>query len=284
MEDTKKLSFSSIDEILAFLQTQFPDVEPTMEDHYKSLLTSFEFAAKRLIEKKKQQLEKERREMITKMWTYQQMYDRAYQAGKLIAIAENFRKDFVIDQYNEKAFHLLCLYFTNDPRFEEEQEDGMQYSLQKGIWLQSSVRGSGKSTLLKCFRINKRCCFGYKHTAELANAFQKKGYDAIDYFIGTIPQPVSASNFFQNHAGFMYDELFGEGKVNHMGTPLMVSEYIINSLYDFSDNKKGEMWKFHVTSNASGQDIENISGKTYRSRMPDMFNLIKLDGPNRRIN
>ena len=217
------------------------------------------------------------------MWTAEEMYDVAIERGNAIAKTENFKNGFVIDDYNREVFKLLCLYFTNDKEFENHGQDGLSYSLNKGIWLQSNIRGSGKSTLLKCFQINKRCCFAYKHTTELSNLYQRKGFDGLDFFVSTIPQPSNALNFYQKDCGFLYDELFGENKVNHMGTPLLVSEYIINKLYDFSDNKKGQMWKFHCTSNAIGEDIEQISGKTFRSRMPDMFNLIKLEGINRRI-
>lgn len=270
-------------EVEAYLKDTFPNIEPTGREIFNGLLSAYKVATQRLEEEKRAKEIASRRERLTRMWTAQEMYNEALKMGNIIAKEENWKHEFVVDKHNEKVFKLLCLYFTNDPKFEQYGQDGLKYSLKKGIWLQSGVRGSGKSSMLKCFRMNKRCCFGYKHTTELANTFQKGGFGAIDFFIGSIPQPSSPLNFYQNDAGFMYDELFGEQKVNHMGSPLMISEYIVNKLYDFSNNRRGELWKFHVTSNASGEDIENISGKTYRSRMPDMFNLIKLDGPNRRL-
>lgn len=247
------------------------------------MATAYKSAARRIDEESKEKAKKERIEFMKSMWSYDQMYKAAMERGQLIAIHENFKNGFVLDKDNLEVFKLLCLYFTNDPKFESYGIGGTSYSLSKGIWLQSSVRGSGKSTLLKCFASNKRCCFGYQHTTELQNKYQKGGFAAIDFFLGTIPQPLGALNFYQNEAGFMYDEMFGDGRANYMGTPLLVSEYIVNKLYDFSSNKKGEMWKFHCTSNADGNDIEHISGINYRSRMPDMFNMIKLNGPNRRL-
>ena len=266
-----------------YLEKEFPGIKPTSKEIFDGMLSAYKAAVLRMENEEKQRKMEERRQSITRMWTYEEMWQVALLNGKAIAVAEDFRNGFVIDEYNKPVFHLLCLYFTNDKRFEEYGLDGVPYSLNKGIWLQSTERGSGKSTLLKCFRINKRCCFGYQHTTELGNKFQRQGYSGIDPFLDEIPQPSSASNFYQRSAGMMYDEMFGEGKVNHMGTPLMVSEYIINKLYDFSTNKKGNLWKFHCTSNSSGEDIERISGLTYRSRMPDMYNLIKLSGPNRRV-
>ena len=244
---------------------------------------AYQSAARRIDMEQKEQERKDRIAYMTSMWTYDQMYQTALDMGKMIAISEKFKNGFILDDDNRKVFELLCLYFTNDPKFEDHGINGTSYSLNKGIWLQSDVRGSGKSTLLRCFSTNKRLCFGYKHTTELQNLYQQKGFAGLDYFIGTIPQSLGALNFYQKEAGFMYDELFGDNKVNFMGNPLLVSEYIINKLYDFSTNMKGEMWKIHCTSNADGDDIETISGKSYRSRMPDMFNMIKLGGKNRRL-
>lgn len=277
------IKFNSEQEIDEYLKNEFPDIIPSMEDLYIGKLEAYRRAAVIKLEKEKEEKRKLRLQQTLRMWTAEEMYDKAIEMGNAIALHEKFKNGFVIDDNNRHVFKLLCLYFTNNPEFETHEMNGLKYSLQKGIWLQSSVRGSGKSTLLKCFQFNKRCCFGYKHTTELANIYQKKGFDGIDFFIGTIPQPSNAMNFYQHESGFVYDELFGENKSNFMGNPVMVSEYIINRLYDFSDNKKGEMWKFHCTSNATGEDIEQISGATYRSRMPDMFNLIKLEGPNRRL-
>lgn len=276
-----KLDYSNSEMVDQYFIELFPGVVPTDEDLFFGRLSAYRVAEDR---KNKADAEEKRRiryEMATRMWTVDEMKDVAIEAGKIIGINEGF--DFVIDEQNKRVFELLCLYFTNDKRFEEHGVGDMKYSLSKGIWLQSANPGTGKSVMLRAFYRNKRMCFGYKHTSELAVMFQKGGYDAIDRFIGTIQQPSSPINFYQNECGFMYDEMFGEDKVMHMGSPISISSYIINSLYDFGSGQKGNMWKFHVTSNVDGSDIEAIAGKKFRSRMPDMFNLIKLDGADRRI-
>lgn len=282
-KEQEVINYSNKQEVEAYFTNAFPDIKPTAEELFNGLSVAYQSAARRIDEEQKVKKQEERKKYIQSMWTYDQMYETAMNAGKMIAIAENFKNGFVLDQHNHEVFKMLCMYFTNDKNFELYNFNGIPYSLNKGIWLQSSERGSGKSTLLRCFAMNKRCCFGYQHTTELANKYQHGGFKEIDFFIGTIPQSLGALNFFQKEAGFMYDEIFGDGRVNHMGTPLLVSEYIVNKLYDFSNNRKGEMWKFHCTSNADGEDIEKIAGLNYRTRMPDMFNLIKLDGPNRRL-
>jgi hypothetical protein len=282
LPEPEVINFSDHKAIDKMLREEFPDVKRTAKEIYLGKLHSYQLAARRTLDEQKERRKKERIEYFTKMWSYEQMQERAIETGKMIGISENFQ--FVIDDNNRHAFHLLCLYFTNDKKFETYGIGDKKYSLNKGIWLQSPTRGTGKTVLLRCFYMNKRCCFGYKHTRELATMFQKGGFEAIDPYISTLPQLSTPENFYQSDAGMMYDELFtGEDKVNHMGSPLFISDYIINSLYDFSTSKnKNQKWKFHCTSNSSGEDIEKIGGKNYRSRMIDMFNLIKLDGPDRR--
>jgi len=278
-KEQEVIDYENQEAVNRYLSENF-EVAPNAKEIFKAKLYAYKLAAERAVKEKKEQETIDRRQEITRMWTYDEMKSCALQMAESIAEKEQFK--FVLDEDNKHVFHLLCLYFTNDPKFEEYGIGDRKYSLKKGIWLQSPTRGTGKSVMLKCFQFNKRLSFGYKHTTELANRFQKSGYEALDFFVRTIPQPGSAINFYQQEAGMMYDELFGENKVLHMGSPIQVSEYIINSLYDFSNNYKGAMWKFHVTSNYDGGDIETKSGLNYRSRMADMFNLIKLEGHGRR--
>lgn len=265
---------------MAYFEKNLPGVQPTAEEFFNGKLHAYTLAVERLRKAEEEQKRKDRLKSFTEMWSAEKMKEVALQNAKAMGIQQGF--DFVLDEYNTDIFHLLCLYFTNNSDFEKHGFEGNNYSLKKGIWLQSPERGTGKTVLLRSFFINKRSCFGYKHTTELAVTFQKSGYEGIDRYIGLISQPPAPTNFYQDEAGFMYDELFSEDKVNHMGSPVSISSYIINKLYDFSNNNKTKKYKFHCTSNVDGEDIERIAGKTYRSRMPDMFNLIKLTGPDRR--
>lgn len=267
----------------AFLSGQFPNISPSPEEYYSGMLQAFKSAANRLQRHQAEMEKQERIERAKKMWTYDEMREQALTMGAHLAEKEKWKKPFVIDEHNEHVFHLLCLYFTNNPEFEQYEHNGVKYSLNKGIWLQSEVRGSGKTVLLRCFSINKRLCFGYIHTTQIGNLFVRNGFPGIDPYMTTTPQPSTTMNFAQTEAGFMYDEMFSEEVFNGWGTQLYPSKYIINSLYDFNTNKKGELWKFHITSNFDGNDIEKVAGKTIRSRMPDMWNLIKLGGVNRRV-
>lgn len=282
-QEQAAINFKSLGEMREHLTAQFPDIKPTAKEYYAGMLQAFKAAANRLHKHHSETEKQERIKTAREMWSYERQKEQALSTGWEISQKQQWAKPFVIDEHNQDVFHLLCLYFTNDPEFEKHGQDGVNYSLNKGIWLQSEIRGSGKSVLLQCFQINKRQCFGYVHTAQLGNIFVRSGFPGVDQYTTTTWQPSSAFNFYQEEAGFMYDEMFSEGIYNGWGTQLFPSRHIINSLYDFSTNKKGQLWKFHITSNFDGNDIEEVAGKNIRSRMPDMFNLIKLGGINRRV-
>ena len=263
-----------------YLSIEFPGIKCTPQEIFKGKCHALTLATNRIAAEEEKRKKEERIAFATRPWNADQMAKQAITTGKAMGIQWGF--DFTIDNDNKHVFNLLCLYFTNDKQFETFGMNGMNYSLDKGIWLQSNDRGSGKSVLLRSFWMNKRSCFGYKNTTELAVMFQKGGYDAIDPYLQPMPQGANALNFYQKESGFMYDELFFEDKVNYMGSPVNVSSYIISKLYDFSNSQRHKRFKFHCTSNFDGEDIENIAGKSFRSRMPEMFNLIKLNGPDRR--
>lgn len=277
------IDFGNPESCEKYLSQAYPGVKPTDKERFHGLSEAYRIANIRV---SNERIEAERQRRIsdaTAPPTFNQVYRKATEVGEAIAIAEGFKNGFVLDEHNEKVFELLCLYFANDPEFEKSGHTGFDYSLKKGIWLQSSQRGTGKSVMLRCFQHNKRMCFAYKHINELCSLYQKGGYERLEFFLKPIEQIKSQLNYYQAEAGIMFDEMFDDGVVNYMGTPLHVSKHIITSLYDSSKNWKGNFWKFHMTSNFDGNDIETKFGKTVRSRLPEMFNLIKLEGPNRRV-
>lgn len=274
------IDYSNEQSVISFLQVSFPGINPTEQELFNGKLQAYRMATERI----KKQQDDERRERrikeLTEPPTLKFVREKAWEYAQVIAAAEGF--NFELDEENEHVFNLLCLYFAMDKRFEDYDYEGVKYSLNKGIWLQSSTRGTGKSVMLRLFQFNKRICFAYKHISELVSIYQKRGHEGIDFFTNTIPQPSSASNYFQKEAGVMFDEIFDDSITNFMGTPLLISKHIITKLYDSANSFKGQFWKFHVTSNYDGKDIEEKFGKNVRSRMPEMFNLIKLEGSNRR--
>lgn len=270
-----------IDYSLKSVQEKFPNVTPTDKEMYHGYIYAYEKATNRMKEDEKNRKREELRLSLVKMWTYQECYDNFITAANAIAQKENFT--FVVDEHNKEAIRLLCLYFSNDPAFEQEGIGGVKYSLKKGIWLQSPTRGTGKTNLLRCFCLNKRSSFVYMHVESLRTMYGQGGYDYINDKIGLRECSPTYLNFLQDSMGFMYDEMFDEKHANYMGNPLDISHYIISRLYDQSKGRDW-FWKFHITSNYDGQGIEEKCGASVRSRMPEMFNIIKLGGGDRRIN
>jgi hypothetical protein len=281
----EEFNFKNNGEIVAYFKKIYPNVYPTVQDYTIAIADAFEAAKRRMEVEEKKYREMALIEKSKEMWTFDEMKKQALFIGSELGKKQNFT--FKLGKNEEKIFDLLCLYFTNDPQFESNGffVDGQiqqPYSLKKGIWLQSGVRGVGKSVMLQCFKFNKRQCFNYCHTTELRANYQQDGYSGIDFFMKTRDCYPGNINFYQKEIGWMYDEMFNEQKANYMGTPEVISEYIVNSLYDFSKNYKGEFWKFHCTSNADGNYIEEKYGVNYRSRMREMFNFIKLEGDSKR--
>lgn len=274
---------TEIDYSLEGVRAQYPDIQPTDKEMYQGYLYAFEKATRRIsleeMEKRKQAL----RDELERPWTYEECYANFIKTVTAVAEADNF--EFVIDEHNEKAIELLCLYFTNDPKFETHyvgKEKKVFYSLKKGICLQSPTRGVGKSVMLRSFALNKRSSFVYMHLETLRTLYSQGGFDNIENRIGLVECSPTNSNFLQSQYGFMYDELFDEKHANYMGNPIDISHYIISKLYD-QQKGKDWFWKFHCTTNFDGDAIEAKCGKATRSRFGEMFNIIKLGGPDRRL-
>lgn len=261
------------------VKATFPHLHPTEKELSLGLLHAYELAANRIELESKAKAKEHAKNEALRMWTYEEQRKEFFEVANHSAAELGF--EFEVDEYNEQVIHLLCLYFTNNPAFEEYDFGGIPYSLQKGIWLQSSVRGSGKSFLMHCFKRNKRNCYHFQHVPELRMFLLKGGIEELNQRSKIQPTAQQLFNFLQTDKGFCYDEMFGEEKANYMGNPFYVSEYVIQRLYD-QKQAQNQYWKFHLTSNYDGEAIEQKCGATVRSRMVEMFNLIKLEGVDRR--
>lgn len=260
------------------VEKEFGYIAISEKERALGLLKGYEIAVQRLEDEEKKRKKGEEYAEAKRMWSYEEMRQAALERAEISGRQQGF--EFEFDEDNLFAFHLLCLYFTNDPAFEEQEFGGRKYNLNKGIWLQSPGRGTGKTCLLRLFQDNKRSCFYYGHIDAIRMLYQKSGIHELELRSKPTPCEALKSNFFQDNKGWMYDEFFSDERVMHMGSPLVCSEYIINSIYDFQ--KGNDFSKFHITSNLDGEAIEKRSGNSYRSRMMEMFNLIKLEGKDRR--
>lgn len=180
-----------------------------------------------------------------------------------------------LDADNHPVFKALCRYFTGHESF-EKMGDG--YSLKKGIMLCGNV-GRGKTTLMSLFRANKRQSFRLISCRDLADRFATEGHELLHNWSRPINVPSHIDTFYQNEIGVCFDDLGTESSKKNFGNEVNVMENILMNRYDL-----GVMpfYYTHVTTNLSGDQIEEFYGTRVRSRMREMFNMIILPGEDRR--
>ena len=230
-----------------------------------------------LKEEEKRNMERQKKEKIQAPWTYDELRQEIISR----AMSEPF--DFVIDEHNERAIHLLCLYFTMDERFNSEtitypNGEVRQLSLNKGIGLISAKKGTGKSILMKLFQQNKSNPYFKIDTKDVAAEYKKNGDAAISKHSTLLYFPPIPTFFYHQQVGICFDELGYELPKNNWGDKSDVMADILFNIY------KGEnsFRNFHFTSNLSGSDFENRYGDRIKDRMREMFNVIILPGDSRR--
>ena len=233
-----------------------------------------------LLKTEEELMEKEARILKHKaMWTFEECYAWGLAAGETIGRQRRF--NFVLDKYNKDVFRLLALYFSNDPRFEEEVWMGEKLSLHKGICLASPVRGNGKTTLLDCFMYNKRGCYTKMSTKRMADMYNEYGLLQIKKLMWLTDAPAQPINFYQHHYGFHYDDFGDEMPVMHMGQRKLISADIINNIYD-NHRDDDQFHRFHISMNYKWSEYEQHFGSNTASRLNECFNLIKVPGETRR--
>lgn len=194
---------------------------------------------------------------------------------------------FELDDYNMKAFKLLCLYFSNDPMFNEEKyraEDGsviQEYNLNKGIVLYSKKRGTGKTVMMQLFKQNSKNCFEVVETKKISAYYQTDGALIIDRFSKPWEAVKEARYWYQSPVGICFDDFGDEQIKQNYGNKENVMQRVIQQIYD-SDPMHINFKYFHCTTNLSGDEIETRYDTRVRSRMREMFNWIRLDGDDRR--
>lgn len=213
------------------------------------------------------------------MWTFDDCYAYALAAGETIGRQRNF--NFILDEDNKDVFRLLALYFSNDPRFEEETWLGESLKLHKGICLISPVRGNGKTTLLDCFMWNKRGCYTKMSTKKMADFYNEYGLLQIKKMMWLVEAPAQPINFYQHEYGFHYDDFGDEMEVMHMGQRKRISADIINNIYD-NHRDDNQFHRFHISMNYKWSEYEKNFGSNTASRLNECFNLIKVPGESRR--
>lgn len=221
-------------------------------------------------------LEAENRKMFTQFrWTYEQTKSfMLWRSGQI------FDKPFVIDQSNSIIFELLCYYFSQDKMFISiaEQAGLMGVSLDKGILLCGSY-GTGKTWMMKLFQKNQRHCYMMRNAKELADLYEKSGEEAIEDYLKPVKNAVNdTAVFYQPYLGLCIDDIGTDSTKVNYGNKKNVIGDILEKRYANGNIGVG----FHATTNLTAKGIEDFYGGRVSSRMREIFNVIELNGTDRR--
>lgn len=180
-----------------------------------------------------------------------------------------------IDEYNEKQIDALCMYFSDDLRF-EQIEPG--YSLKKGLLLFGPV-GCGKTTLLNVLRKNTKAPFNVISCRKVADDFAQFGHSAIANY-SKLREANKRENLGHELVGICFDDMGTETNKKNFGNEANVMSEVLLNLYDVKVN----IGRVHLTTNISDADIITNYGERVFSRLKEMVNIIEFpfDAPDRR--
>lgn len=179
-------------------------------------------------------------------------------------IREFLQQVITIDSYNENVVWLMCLYFSNDDRFEAEG-----FSLEKGICLFGGV-GVGKTTLMEKFFQNQRQSFIIKMCRAIEDQFSQEGdYVLREYGIQR-QCSINGDPYGHQVLGYCFDDLGTEPPSKYYGKNTDVMAEVILNRYD----NRLPFTQTHITTNLSTDEIINRYGSRVSDRMQQMFNMI----------
>lgn len=182
---------------------------------------------------------------------------------------------YKLDDNCRELFNLLCLYFTNDPAFEQSG-----YKLNKGLLLSGPV-GVGKTELLRIFQKNKRQCYYLTSVFEIEKQCQEIGVERFATFTGYVPGWGGKEKYFlQPNIGWAFDDVGRESVVFDFGNKSDVISKIIQVRYMNKD--KIPFNSLHLTTNLTPDEIESRYDYAVKSRLREMFNYIPIKGSDRR--
>lgn len=181
------------------------------------------------------------------------------------------KKDFLIDEQNIDFIKLLCFYFSKDERFLQYSNKSKYVStlnnldFDKGLLIFGSI-GFGKSLIMKIFKNisipgNR---FYYHEANDIVMEYSKDGYEGLE-------------NFLKSNA--YYDDIGTEEKASHYEKGKEIFKTIIETRYNQFLNKG---YKTHFTSNLNPDELKERYGERVRSRLNEMFNIIVVNGEDRR--
>ena len=180
---------------------------------------------------------------------------------------------FVIDDDNRNIVSLLALYFTSDPRFEEQNG----YSLRKGLML-VGPRGCGKTMLLDLCGFNPKLPFTVSVCQDCVNEFiaPNNAIPTLSKYASN--REVDALSFWgHGFIGRAFDDLGEESQAKSYGNERNVMEDIL-----MQRHRNLPHHSTHTTSNNSLAQLQEQAekGLSYDKRLIDrlreMFNIIEF--------
>ena len=146
--------------------------------------------------------------------------------------------------------------------------------------------GCGKTFMMKCLCNSPKMNFKVIPATDVCEQFKaftmSKRQDESDVFLKFNRFVKSYTGIFNksDDYGWCIDDLGTENTVISFGQSYNVLQQVLEKAYH-----EGFMPNIHITTNLTGDEIEQKYGKRIRSRMREMFNVIDFheDAPDRRI-
>lgn len=189
----------------------------------------------------------------------------------MFQILKSRTPDFIVDDNNRQALSLICEHFTKQDK--------------KGIAILGNV-GVGKTEIMFAFfkaihdlsvmpeyEHFKFHRFSFKTARETAQAYQRHGYDGLNFFT---KQFTSSNPPRFNHIAF--DDLGVERNQKFYGNEANVMSEIIQERYDRF--KTGLIT--HFTTNLMPEQINDYYGDRATDRLTEMCLFINIAGNSRR--
>jgi len=195
--------------------------------------------------------ERQRLEELSKLCTANYFYKQIRQF-----FFQNYGR-FDFDESNKQYIKTICYFMSSDPRFETE----LGYSFSKGLWVQGTA-GLGKTKVLEAVADNPLFKIRIASMIEIADAVREYGEVRFD----------PTQMLLIDDAGSEQPEVMHYGTRINWFKDFIEGYYLQNKIFT----------RLIVTTNCSGEDIQQRYGYRVRSRVREMFNQVTLTGTDRR--
>lgn len=252
------------------------ELKITPHQYEDETLTEEETTEALRVAREKKSIERQKQEWFDKIKA-QPVY-RQYSAAELFKAVQQTRshngKRFILDNENEEQIRQLCLYFSNDKRFNGD--------LRKGLMLQGAV-GTGKTHLMSFFQQNQHASFSVVQSRAIENNWISESANderkIIDYYSANRPVAFGENGFGHTSSGWCFDDVGTETHPSkRFGEDKNVMAEVILNRYD----NKIPFNTTHLTTNLTSEEIEAHYGTRVRERIREMCNVITFTGKSRR--